>query len=264
MQIDPFFQVAQHPIEIPSGTAYLPVFLKEGDYSIFLFLVDNHKVSSLLQNTRLKSAITVGNKTFVALLMGHYTSCSVRPFRFAGLAVAVEREQGFRPVSPWKEIFSRADRRHMGFHFIDCTVDSVEMLAVGKQAWGYALSMANIDYSLEKSIIQSHVQCTHSNQTLFNLHYHGFRFWRIKSMDYTMFSIRDQQIIRSHFPTRCTFDTGIPLAFRLQAGDSNHSMVRNITTLGLDRKRPLLCLSTNYFQGRIDEGSAVENLQDLD
>ncbi|AUM12128.1 hypothetical protein [Ketobacter alkanivorans] len=260
MQIDPFFQIPQHTLETPSGPAELPILLKEGDYSVFLFMVDKPLVDELLQRTGLRPAMNLGKKTFLALVMGHYSSCSVAPFSFVSLAVSVEREQGFRPTSPWRELFSRADRRHMGFHFLSCPVDNVRLSSVGKLAWGFPHSVSHISYRQEGSSIQAVARCAESNETFLQVRSKSLPFFRIDSMDFTMFSVLDNKIIRTLFPTRCKFTLNVPISFKLRTGDSQHPMSNIIRKLNLENKKPFLCLSTPCFQGRIDTGIVVEDL----
>ena len=262
MQIDPFFQVPQHAVMTSLGPAQLPLMFKEGDYSIFLFVVSKHKVESLLQGTGLRPAVTFGNRTFAALILGHYSITSFKPFRFASLAISTEREFGFRPTSPWKEIFSRADHRHMGFYFLNCLLDNQEMVTMGREIWGFPQSFSNIQLAIEASRSRSHVECAHTRKSLFGLDSVGLRFWRMSALEFTMFSVRGNQILRTLFNTRCDLDMSFPLRFRLHLGDGQHPMVQNLRLLGLDKRRPFVCLSTNQFQGRIHEGSVVENLDE--
>jgi len=262
MQIDPFFQVPQHAVMTSLGEAQLPLLFKEGDYSIFLFVVSKRKVESLLRGTGLRPAITFGNRTFAALVLGHYSITSYKPFRFASLAISAERQFGFRPTSPWKEIFSRADQRHTGFYFLNSLLDNQDMVTMGKEIWGFPHSFGDIQLAIENSRIRSHVECAHSRKTLFGLDSLGLRLWRMSALEFTMFSVRGRQILRTLFNTRCTLDMSLPLQFRLRLGDSPHPIVQNLRLLGLDNRRPLLCFSTHQFQGRIHEGSVVENLDD--
>lgn len=262
MQIDPFFQVPQHAVMTSLGEAQLPLLFKEGDYSIFLFVVSKRKVESLLQGTGLRPAVTFGNRTFVALVMGHYSITSYKPFRFASLAISVERQFGFRPTSPWKEIFSRPDHRHMGFYFLNSLLDNQDMVTMGKEIWGFPHSFGGIQLAIEESRVRSLVECAHTRKTLFGLDSAGLRFWRMSALEFTMFSVRGNHILRTLFNTRCNLDLSLPLRFRLRLGDGQHPMVENLRLLGLDNRRPLLCLNTHQFQGRIHEGSVVENLDD--
>lgn len=261
MQIDPFFQVPQHTVSTSIGNVLVPVLLKEGDYNIALFTVDRDRTQDLLENTGMAPAWVLGNKTIAVLVMADFTVCSVRPYRMISLSLPVTRQQGFQPIAPWKEVFSRADQRHMGFYLASSTVDNVQMTKVGAEIWGHPKSHANIEYDLKGSHIECNASCSYSGEDLLRFSGSGMRFFRIPSLSYNMFSLVGNQLQRALLNTRGMYNVHLPMGFRLQVGNGNQLMTQQLRQLNLNGKRPLIVLSTSQFQGRYNEGATVEQVE---
>ena len=260
MQIDPFFQVPQHPISTSVGQVQLPVLLKEGDYCVSLFMVDRSKLKTDLAPLGMKPAWVLGKKAIVVLVMADFTVCSVSPYRMISLSYPVVRQQGFQPVSPWREVFSEADERHMGFYLASSHVDSVYMSKVGSEVWGHPKSHANIDYDLNGKHIHCTATCSASGDNIMRFSGKGTRFFRIPSLNYTMFSVLKKQVKRALLNTRGMYDVHIPMGFKLEIGNAQHLMSQQMANIGLNGKRPLIVLSTKQFQGRYHEGTVVEEI----
>ncbi|MBA53609.1 MAG: hypothetical protein CMK89_04075 [Pseudomonadales bacterium] len=260
MQIDPFFQVPQRTMETSSGPVEVPVLYKEGDYSVALFCTRLHRAQALLRNTSLRPAMTFGDYAIVSLVMARFTHCSESGYSIAALAVPVSRCQGFQPVSPWRELFSRPDQRHMGFYLVNCPTDSLRMMHVGRELWGHPKTPAHIDLQLEKSGLLCKVECMETQQPLFEFSGWGPKVWKMRPLGFNMFSILNNQMMRSILETSSPFDVHLPLSFRLKLGAGDHPTTRPMRKLGLDGKRPLAVISTNLFQGRFNEGVVIEEL----
>lgn len=259
MQIDPFFQVPQHCVNTSKGPVELPVLYKEGDYSIALFCTLRKSVEAQLAGTSFVPAMTFGHYAVVGLVMANFTLCSEAPYCMTSLAIPVSRQQGFRPVSPWRELFSKADQRHMGFYLVNCTSSSPHMAAVSREIWGHPKSHSIVSMALNKASLNCRVECAERRQTLLQFKGTGLRFWKVRPISFTMFSILGNQVMRSILDTRAPYNVHIPYGFRLQLG-VDHPSTRPFRKLGLDGKRPLAVMSTSYFQGRFNEGVAIEEL----
>lgn len=263
MQIDPFFQVPQRTLETASGSVEVPVLYKEGDYSMALFCTHRHRAQALLRHTGLRPAMTFGNYAIVSLVMAKFTHCSESNYSIAALAVPVSRSQGFQPVSPWRELFSRADQRHMGFYLVNCPTDNLRMMHIGREVWGHPKCPANIDLELESSGLQCQVQCMQTQQPLFEFAGRGPKVWKMQPLGFNMFSILNDQMIRAILEIRSPFSVHLPFGFRLKLNTTDHPITRPMRKLGLDGKRPLVVISTNLFQGRFNEGVVIEDLNQL-
>ncbi|MEE2731183.1 MAG: acetoacetate decarboxylase family protein [Pseudomonadota bacterium] len=264
MQIDPFFQVPRRTLDTSSGPLEVPVLYKEGDYSIALFCAHRQRVEALLNASATQSsltpAMTFGPYAIVSLVMANFTHCSDADYSVAGLAVPVSRRRGFQPVSPWRELFRRADQRHMGFYLVNCPADSLRMINVGREIWGHPKTPARIDLQLDQNSLRCRVDCLQYNQPLFEFSGWGPRFWQIRPLGMNLFSILNQQMIRSILDVRSPFNLHLPFGFRLQLAPGDHPTTRPMRKLGLDGKRPLMVISTNQFQGRFNEGVVIEEL----
>lgn len=260
VQIDPFFQIPQHTIATSVGDVQVPVLYKEGDYSIVLFVVKRSKLPELLDGTNMTPAWVMGDRAIVAMVMADFTLCSIKPYRMLSLAIPVVRQQGFQPISPWKEVFSKPDHRHMGFYLTSCPVDSTHMCRVGSEIWGHPKSPANIDFTLKGNKLDCTVQCAHSGHDVMRFAGKGTRFFRIPSLSFTMFSLVKNQLMRSLLNTRGMFNVHLPMGFKLEVSDSDHPLAQQMHYLGLNNRTPLVVLSTEHYQGRFHEGATVEQV----
>ena len=259
MQIDPFFQVPLHSHGTSAGNIELPILLKEADATIALFVCERERVENQLEGTGMQPALVFGRHALVAICLYNFENSNIGPHRIALLAVPVWRRQGFRPISPWRELFAHADKRHMGFHMLSTMTDSKLCETSGRELWGFPHQMSHIDFHLN----HSRLQCRVSNgaQTIMELSGTGFPMARIKSLDFNMFSVRQQELLRTLLVTRGHFNVQFPLGYRLRAGSTTYSLTRQLQELKLDGKHPLVLISSTDFQGRMQEGVAVEQLQ---
>lgn len=260
MQIDPFFQVPQHPVHTSAGVVNLPVLYKEGDYCVALFTAPRAKVEALLQGTHLTPAMTFGPYATVAMVMSNFNICSEAPYSVVAFAIPASRERGFQPVSPWRELFARPDQRHMGFYMLNCPVNSLRMMAVGREVWGHPKSPASIQLELNDSRLDCAVDCMERGTRLLRFSGSGMRFWRIGPLGFNLFTVRNHQLVRSIIDTRSPFNVHVPFNFKLQLGAEDHPITNPLRQLGLDGKRPLALISSNEFQGRFNEGTVIEDL----
>lgn len=260
MQIDPFFQVPQHPVHTSVGMVNLPVMFKEGDYSLALFGTRRERVEALLEDTSFVPAMTLGPFALVALVMANFNICSEAPYSIAASAVPVSRRDGFQPISPWRELFNRPDQRHMGFYQLNCPINNLRMMSVGAEVWGHPKTPADIHFELNRDSMNCSVHCMHENRPLMQFAGRGRRFWRIAPMGFNIFSIRNQQVIRSILDTRSPYNVHLPFGYRLTLGDCDHPAINPLRQLGLDGKRPLVLLSSDQFQGRFNEGTVIEEM----
>lgn len=260
MQIDPFFQVPQHPIQTSMGTVNLPVLFKEGDYCIALFTAPRKRVEALLEGTSFAPAMTLGPFATVGLVMAKHSICSEEPYSVASFAIPVSRLQGFQPVSPWRELFFRPDQRHMGFYMLNSQVNNLRMSVAGAEVWGHPKCTSNIELNLDKSRMDCRVDCMTKGTHLMRFSGKGFRFWSIPAMGFNLFSIRGNQVIRAILEVRSSFTVHLPIGFKLTLGDQDHPVINPLRELGLNGRRPLVVLSSNRFQGRLHEGVVIEDL----
>lgn len=260
MQIDPFFQVPQRSVNTSMGAVEVPVLYKEGDYSIALFCTLRERVEALLAGTSFVPAMTFGRYAIVGLVMANFTLCSATPYSIASLAVPVSRLRGFRPISPWRELFSKADQRHMGFYLMNCHTSSPRMVAVGREVWGHIKFPSRVEMSLHKATLNCRVECMEGNIPLLQFGGYGPRIGQIRPMGFNMFSILNDQVMRSILDTRAPYDVRFPFGFKLQLG-AEHPTTLPLRKLGLNGKRPLAVISTDRFQGRFNEGVVIETLE---
>lgn len=262
MQIDPYFQIPQRPVATTRGPVQLPMFFKEGDYVLALFLARRDRVQHLLADSSFTPAMVLGRYAVVSLVMANFNVCSDRPHAIASLAVPVCRKHGFQPVSPWRELFNRADQRHMGFYLLHCLTDDDHSMVVSREIWGHQKSMADIDLQLNGGRLNCQVREYGAGQPLLAFGGVGPRLGRLRPLSFTMFSWRKHQLLRSILDSRFPLDCRFALGFRLYLGDQDHPAINDFRTLGLNGKRPLVLLSSDCYQGRYDEGTVIEELQE--
>lgn len=256
MQIDPFFQVPLHSHPTSRGAVELPVLLKEGDCVNALFLCQLDRVRQQLEGTGLEPALTLGQQTLVSLVMFDFVQTSIGPYRTLVLSVPVWRESGFRPRSPWRELFVAADHRHMGFYTLCAPSNTLASTTSGRELWGLPKTLSRIDFMLDGA----RMGCRVSNgvQPVAEFSGRGARIAPAPCLDFNLFSIHQNRLLRTLIHTRGQFHCHNPLGFRLTVGDVQHPLAQTLNALGLHGRRPVLLLGSTNFQGRMQEGVMVE------
>ena len=260
MQIDPFFQVPMHTHTTSAGEVELPLLIKEADCTIALFLCSRDRVWQQLEGSGMQPALEFGRHALVGMSLYNVEQSNFGPHRCMVLSIPVVRQRGFRPVSPWRELFARADKRHMGFYPLSIMTNSALKTTVGRELWGFPNYLSQVDFELR----ESRIACRVSNgpQTLMELTGNGFRICRAKRLDYNMFSRLNNQLLRALLVTRGQFHAQFPLGYRLRLGAASHPLTDQLRALELDGKRPLALVSSSNYQARMQEGVVVEQLPD--
>ena len=258
MQIDPFFQVPLHTHSTSAGEVQLPLLFKEADAAITLFRCDRNRVEKQLEGTGLQPALVLGRHALVSICLYNMVHTNIGSYCIALLAVPVHRQRGFRPISPWRELFEPADKRHMGFYMLSAMTSSPMCAVSGRELWGFPKHLGQVDFNLQGSAL--HCRAYNGPQTLMELSGTGFPLCRVKHLDFNLFSILQDYLIRTLLVTRGKFHARFPLGYRLRVGPVPHPFCDQLRALDLDGRHPLLLISSSDYQARMQEGVAVESL----
>ena len=258
MQIEPFFQVPQHTHATSAGEVKLPLLFKEADAVLALFLCDLDLVRQQLEGTGLEPALVLGRQAIVGLAIYDFMHCNIGAYRTVPLAIPVWRDQGFRPVSAWRELFLRADKRHMGFYMISAATSTNSSCTAGRELWGFPKHLVQIDYSLQGTRLACRV--SNGDSSILEFSGSGFPLSWLAQLDMTLFSIKQDLLLRTLLNTRGRFRVHFPLGYQLRLGSADHPVSRPMRALGLHGKRPLVLITCTDYQGRMQEGVAVEQL----
>ncbi|HVL02260.1 MAG TPA: acetoacetate decarboxylase family protein [Dongiaceae bacterium] len=259
MQIDPFFQVPQHTHPTSAGEVQLPLLFKEADAVLAMFLCDLDRVKQQLEGTGLEPALVIGRQAIVILAIYDFLQSTIGPYRSVPLTIPVWRDKGFRPISPWRELFQRADKRHMGYYMVSAATNTALSYTTGRELWGFPKHMARIDYQQQRSRLGCRVYV--GDEPLLEFGGIGFPISWNMQLDSNMFSIRQDQLLRTLVNTRGRFRAYFPMGYRLHVGDREHPFTQTARVLGLHGKRPLAVVTSSDYQGRMDEGAVVEKRQ---
>lgn len=262
IQIDPFFQVPLYTQDFSRGEVQLPILVKDASVMYCQFVAPRDRVTELLKDKPLDPAFVLGNKALVGVTIHLNHQTTVGSLVCMDLVIPVTRQTGFKRPSSWQEIRMSGDRRHMGFHIIDSALDSPVMLSAGREVWGYPKFMAQLFARFKGS--QFYTECNEfdGRKGIARISGFGPRLFRIPSIDLTMFSLKGNELLRSLINTRGSFHLHWPFGFRLQVGDSEHSMAQRLRFLGLDNARPLIVFSCDDYQARMNAGVTVDILRD--
>ncbi|HEX4937894.1 MAG TPA: acetoacetate decarboxylase family protein [Candidatus Kapabacteria bacterium] len=258
MQIEPFFQVPQHPHATSAGDVQLPLLYKEADAVLTLFLCDLDRVRQQLEGTGLEPALVVGRRAIVTMAIYDFIHCNIGAYHTLPVSIPVWRDQGFRPRSAWRELFLPADKRHMGFYMLSAPTSSNASCTAGRELWGFPKHLVEIDFKLQGTRVACRMSAGHDS--LLEFGGRGVPLSWIMQLDINLFSIKQDLLLRTLLNTRGRFRAHFPFGYQLRLGSTDHPATRPLRALGMDRKRPLALITCADYQGRMQEGVAVERL----
>lgn len=260
IQIDPFFQVPLYSQDFSRGEVQLPILVQDGNALYCQFFAPRDRVSELLQNKPLDPAFVFGKKALVGLVVYEHLQTTVGRYTNMNLVIPVNRQTGFKRPSSWQEIRMNGDRRHMGFHVTDSTLNNPVMLAAGREIWGYPKSLAQLSARFDGARIHAECNDFDGRHGIARLVGYGPRLMRFPSLELTMFTFKGNELLRSLINTRGHFQLHWPFGFRLQVGDSRHPLAERLRFLGLDNARPFAVFSCTDYQARMNAGVTVDIL----
>ena len=193
----------------------------------------------------------------VALGLIRYTDSDLGAYDEVILSVPSIPVNGKSPFSHWADLVGPLAKRRVGQYIFHIPVTSTFSEAAGRELWGYPKIVAQIKHDFNIGRIDSSV--TDSSGKLI-MRCSGRLGFSLPSIPLSLitYSFRNGKKLRTEVNVRGRMKCYLQQSVRLEVGDSDHPMAKDIRLLGLDGKKPLMLMDSDKFQSVFGEGLTVD------
>ena len=222
-----------------------------------MFRARRAAVEELLAGTGLVPALGFGGDATVALSYYEYRDTSVGPYNEVGLAAFVRPASAPAPRLPITDLYRRVAARTIGAYVLDLPVTTPIANAAGRELWGYPKFVTPISFHLDRGRFESAIDDPEGAAPIAVLAGRLGLGVPAPAMSLVTFSVRHGDLVRTHIDVRGRVRARGPGELRLDVGGSRHPMADRLRRLGLDGARPLVVMTTDRFQSRLNAGVVI-------
>jgi hypothetical protein len=254
---DRFFDVPRTTATTTAGPVELPILYHDVSNLIALFRARRAVVEGLLAGTGLVPALGLGGDAMVALSYYEYRGTSIGPYNEVGLAAFVRPASAPAPRLAIADLYRRVGARTIGAYVIDLPVTTSIANAGGRELWGYPKFVTPISFHLDHRRFESAIADPDGAAPIAVLAGRLGLGVPAPPMSLVTFSVRQGDLVRTHIDVRGRVRARGPGELRLDVGESRHPMADRLRRLGLDGARPLVVMTTDRFQSRLNAGVVI-------
>ena len=257
---DPFFQFPRVNRKTSKGNVEFPIYYYDVSNLIAVFKADVQGVETILKDSGMESALTIGGKPLVFMSFYEYRNTSIGSYNEVGVAIPVLRKEmgkGMKPpINNFVDLMRAVDKRQVGFYVVDLPVTTEEANAAGRELWGYPKFVTDIPFKLGASAFNSEVKDPQFGSIA---HLRGKLNLGIKAptLSAVTYSHLGSKTLRATVNVRGNYKAYFAHDLKLNVGSSQHVMANNLRTLGLNNARPLAVMGSTDFQSRLNLGAEI-------
>lgn len=255
---DKFFDVPRVSVPTSTGEVELPILYYAVDNFTFLFAADFKQVTDKLRAFGLKPGLRWGKRAVVGLAFYKYRKTSIGPYYEAGLAIPALLEHDRRPFSGWLDLFSNLRTRRTGFLILNLPVSTETAWAAGREIWGYPKFVTGFKVELVNNYFHGIVREPGTQNPIVTVKGNLGLGIPGPPMSLLLYSQLGGKRLASIVNVRGVVRVGHKGGLRLEIGDSEHGMAQNLRDLGLDNAQPIITMSTQRFQSRLNQGEEIK------
>lgn len=250
---DKFLEFPQVPTRTSRGDVGLPILYADASVFYSFFLADTARVLPLLPGEHLEPALTVGNRTLVALGCFDYRKSTVGVYHEVGLGIAC-RPRG--QSGGWLNMattIARPEARKTGLYVIDLPVTTDAACSAGREIWGLPKIVTGIDISAQGHTLDCAVRDPEGKSILRIQGQPGFGI-PVQPLGLTLYSRLNGTLLRTHVDITGPSRAHLPGTMRLTLGDSHNPLRQHLDALGLEGKSPFAVVHAPAFRARLHGG----------
>lgn len=250
----PFLPVPTSRAPLGSGTVELPLACAYGSGLLAFYQVDRDLVSCLAEDGSRTRPLGLAGRGVLAVFAAEQREGSLRPHRMLAFGVLVDSPWRTGRLA-WAQLLRRADQRGVGIRLLGLAVSTDQAVDAYRDLWGLPATRARVSLSVGTLGARALAEADDGTHIGFG----GLLGPGVPApaRDVVVYSRRDRTTLRSQldFAGRMQMHPG---AFvRLALRTPNSAPAERLRELGLDRTRPLLCLSARGLRARIGAGAAL-------
>jgi Acetoacetate decarboxylase (ADC) len=250
---DIFFGAPQREVLLSVGKTLLPCHFRKVHYAVALFKTKKEALEKILSGTELVPALKWGSHYIVALGLIRYTESDLGAYDEVILSVPSIPLNVKKPYSNWADLTGPLANRKVGQYIFHIPVTSTFSEAAGRELWGYPKIVTPIIHDFKPGSIESRVTDAAGKNIMQISGRLGFSIPSIP-LSLITYSFRDGHKLRTEVKVRGGMKLYLQQSLKLEIGDSDHPMAKDLRLLELDGKKPMIVMDSDKFQSVFGEG----------
>lgn len=252
---DSFFTGPQREVLLTVGRTLLPCYFRKVHYAVALFKAKKEALEKILKGTELAPALKWGSHYMVAIGLIRYFESDLGAYDEVILSVPSIPLHVKKPFSNWADLTGLLANRKVGQYIFHIPVTSSFSEAAGKELWGYPKIVTPITHDFKPGSIESSVTDAAGKNIM---RINGRLGFSIPSIPLSLitYSFKGGDKLRTEVKVRGGMKLYLQQSLRLEIGDSDHPMAKDLRLLELDGKKPIIVMDSDKFQSVFGEGIA--------
>jgi len=250
----PLLPVPTSRAVLGSGTIELPLSCAYGSGLLAFYSVERELVASLAEDGSRTPPLGLAGRALLAVFAAEHREGSLRPHRMLGYGVLVDSPWRSGRLA-WAQLLRRADRRGVGIRLLGLAVSTDQAADAYRELWGVPAVRARVGLSV--GLLGARALADADDGT--HIGFGGVLGPGVPApaQDVVLYSRRDRTTLRSQLDFAGCMQLHPGALVRLALRSPNSAPAERLRELGLDRTRPLLCLSGRGLRARIGAGAAL-------
>jgi hypothetical protein len=250
----PFQPVPTSLVPLGSGTVRLPLSCAYGSGLLAFYQVDRDLAAGLAEDGSRTAPLALAGRALVAVFAAEQREGSLRPHRVLAYGVLVDSPWRTGRTA-WAQLLRRADQRGVGLRLLGLAASTDQAVEAYRELWGLPAVRARVSLSIGVLAARAVAQADDGTRIGF-----GGPLGPgapLPARDVVVYSRKDRTTLRSQldFSGRMRLHSGALV--RLAVGTPGSPPAERLRELGLDRTRPLACLSARGLRARIGAGAPL-------
>ena len=250
----PFMPVPTTQARLGTGTVELPLGCTYGSGLLAFYQVDQELMACLAADGSRTEPMGLAGRSVMAVFAAEQREGSLRPHRVLAFGVLVDSPWRSGRLA-WAQLLRRADQRGVGFRLLGLAASTDQAAEAYRTVWGVPAIRARVSVSIGTLGARATAEAEDGTRLGFGgLLGPGLP---VPAGDVVLYSRRDRTTLRSQldFAGRMRLHTGALV--RLAVAAPGSPLTERLRELGLDRARPLACLSARGLRARIGAGAPL-------
>jgi hypothetical protein len=254
---DSFFNEPQREVILSVGKTRMPCHFRKVHYVVALFKARGEALDKILTGTGLVPALKWGKSYLVAMGLIRYTESDLGAYDEVIFSIPSIPTDAKKPISHWADLVAPLEKRKVGQYIFHIPVTSGFSEAAGKELWGYPKIVTGIKHDFKPGRIDTQVSDPSGKMMLRCSGTMGFSIPSIP-LSLITYSFHEGNKLRTAVKVRGGMKLYIQQSLKIEIGDSDHPMAKDLRLLGLDGKKPVVVMDSDKFQAVFYEGIIVD------
>ena len=257
-----FFDVPRTYYTTSYTRTQVPMFFYKMAARIINYFIDYDRALPKLEGTGLKPCRFFKNKAMVSLTFFNYQEVTIGGYDEVVITIMVYPESLPEPSHPLSTIlFLKKGEwwKNMGSYVLEMPVTIPAARAAGREIWGFPKFLTTIPYSLTGNRFEFGVNDPDTNESIVEVKGEMGPGFSAKAFDFVSFNNYEDTIFKVITEVNGKMKTCMCKNVKVKAGSGDHRMAKNIRDLGLETAKPMVIMSSDYLQTRLNPGRPIAN-----